>query len=384
MRIAHVTPYDLAVRGGVNASVVELVRRQSAQGHSVDLIGGASADRDDVPNWKRVRSIVVNVPANGSVAALAVPKDGGPGSELERLVVSGGYDVMVVHEPALPLGMAMLIVSKSANVGVFHAYSETLGAVARKIGALSPVHGVGAFSPWLQKIDRRIAVSVAAKEFASTYLHAEYALIPNGIDVPERAARSPSASGILFLARPEPRKGLDVLLRAVPIVLRTVPEATLVVAGDGTAEQWKPYRALATELGVDREVAVAGRVSEVRKRALFASGAVFASPARGGESQGVVLLESMALGTPVVASDIAGYRTVITTGSDGLLVSPNDPPSLADALVRVLSDPALATRLSANGRATVERTYDWRVVIPQHSDVYGEAINAARAAERAA
>src|SRR5216683_386617 len=99
MKIAHVTPYDLSVRGGVNASVVELVRRQGAVGHDVDLIGGASADPADVTNWKRVRSAIISVPANGSVAALAIPTAAGPGSELERLAARGAYDVLVVHEP---------------------------------------------------------------------------------------------------------------------------------------------------------------------------------------------------------------------------------------------------------------------------------------------
>lgn len=376
MKIAHVTPYDLAVRGGVNASVVELVRRQQALGHTVDLIGGASADRDDLPSWKRVRSIVVKVHANGSIAPLAVPRDGGPGSELERLVVSGGYDVLVVHEPALPLGMAMLIVSKSANVGVFHAYSETLGAVARMIGTFSPVHGVGELSPWLRKLDRRIAVSLAAEEFASTYLNGSYVIVPNGIDVPDRAPHVEGTSDVLFLGRPEPRKGLDILLHAFTIVRRAVPSARLRVAGDGAPEQWAPYRARAGELGVAEVTAFLGRVSDEEKRALFARAAVFSSPATGGESQGVVLLEAMALGTPVVASDIAGYRTVISSGHDGLLVPPNDAHALAIAIARLLQDRALATELAAAARIKVERTYDWKVVVPRHIDQYDEAIRA--------
>jgi phosphatidylinositol alpha-mannosyltransferase len=384
VKIAHVTPYDLAIRGGVNASVVQLVRRQLAVGHDVDLIGGASADRDDVPSWTRIDVAVVRVPANGSIAPLAIPTDGGPGSELERLLSMKSYDAVVVHEPALPLGMALLDVSPSANVGVFHAYSETIGVFARGFSAFARSRTLGELSPWLRRLQRRIAVSTAAREFASSYLGGEYTIIPNGIDVLAGVGRAPERATVVFLGRPEPRKGLDVLLRAMPIVRRNVPSARLIVAGDGTAEQWARYETQAAELGLRAAVTFAGRVSEDEKRALFARATVYASPATGGESQGVVLLEAMALRTPVVASGIAGYRTVITDGVDGLLFEPNDPASLADALFRVLRDPALAARLADGGRRTVERRYDWRVVIPRHLHLYAAAIRAAHAPVRAA
>jgi phosphatidylinositol alpha-mannosyltransferase len=371
MRIAHVTPYDLSIRGGVNASVVVLVRRQRALGHAVDLIGGASADPVDIPNWKRVRSFIVSVPANGSVAALAIPTDAGPGSELERLAAEGAYDVLVVHEPVLPLGLAMLGASRSANVGVTHAYSETLRAVT----SLAPADLVR--TSWLRKLHRIIAVSPAARDFASSYLAGDYVVIPNGIEVPDRTQHMPDAATIFFLGRPEPRKGLDVLLHALPLVRRDVPAARVVVAGDGTPGQWGRYRELADALGIAPAISFVGRVSESEKAALFSRAAVYVSPATGGESQGVVLLEAMAQGVPVVASDIAGYRTVITSGSDGLLVGPNDPAALAQAVLRVLGEAPLARHISANARATVKREYDWRVVIPRHITAYENAIGAA-------
>ena len=375
MKIAHVTPYDLAIRGGVNASVVELVRRQSARGHDVTLIGGASARRD-LPNWLRLDAIVVSIPVNGSVAPLAIPTSGGPDSELERLLLREAFDALVVHEPALPLGMALLSVSKSANVGVFHAYSESIGNVARVVGTFTPTFTLGWFSPWLTTLHRRVAVSTAAREFAATYLPGAYEVIPNGIDVPARIERAPDTATILFLGRPEPRKGLDVLLRAMPHVVRDAPRARLVIAGDGTDAHWAPYRARASALGVAGATEFLGRVSEERKRELFARATAYTSPAIGGESQGVVLLESMALGAPVVASDIAGYRTVVTSGVDGLLVTREDPRTLADALLRVVRDRDLARRLSSTARAMVQRRYDWRVVVPQHLAVYEDAAHA--------
>jgi phosphatidylinositol alpha-mannosyltransferase len=382
MKIAHVTPYDLSVRGGVNASVVELVRRQGAVGHEVDLIGGASADPADVPNWKRVRSMIISVPANGSVAALAIPTAAGPGSELERLAARGAYDVLVVHEPVLPLGLAMLDVSRSTNVGVVHAYSETLGTVTRLVTSFAPPGLVRRSAPWVRKLHHVIAVSSAAREFASSYLGGDYEVVPNGIEVRYLTGRAPDRATIFFLGRPEPRKGLDVLLHALPFVRRDVPTARLVVAGDGTPDQWARYRDLADALGIASAVSFVGRVSENEKAALFSRATVYASPATGGESQGIVLLEAMAQGVPVVASDIAGYRTVITNGSDGLLVRPSDPIALAQEVARVLGDPTLAGGLSASARAAVERTYDWRVVIPRHITAYRNA-NLAASAETA-
>lgn len=381
-RIAHVTPYDLAIRGGVNASVVKLVREERALGHAVDLIGGTSMDSADLPHWRRVPAVIVPIPANGSVAALAIPTDAGPGGALERLAC--GYDVLVLHEPALPLGQAVLDVSRSANVGVMHAYSETLLLAAQLARVFTSRRAISALSPWLRRLDRRIAVSTAARDFAASYLGGDYTLILNGIDAPERITRTPDDSTILFLGRPESRKGLDVLLGALPIVLRTHTAARLVVAGDGTEAQWAPYRDRVHELGVDHAVTFAGRVSEAEKRELFARATVYVSPATGGESQGVVLLEAMALGAPVVASDIAGYRTVITNGTDGVLVRPDDPAALADGIGRVLSDPSLGARLADRGRDTVARTYDWRVVVPRHLEVYAAAMESPRARERAA
>lgn len=382
MKIAHVTPYDLSIRGGVNASVVELVRRQRMLGHEVGLIGGASADLADVPNWTRVRSKVVSVPANGSIAALAIPTDGGPGSELERLVTRRAYEVLVVHEPALPLGLAMLDVARSANVGVMHAYSENLEAITRLLASFAPPALVRTMVPWVRKLHHVIAVSTAAKDFASSYLAGDYEIIPNGIVVPDSAWRAPDPATILFLGRPEPRKGLDVLIRALPLIRRDVPTAHLVVAGDGTPDQWTVYRDLADTLDMAQAISFVGRVSESDKAALFSGATVYVSPATGGESQGIVLLEAMARGAPVVASDIAGYRTVITSGNDGLLVRPSDPHALAREVARVLGNTTLGGRLSATARETVKRDYDWRVVIPKHITAYRNAIDAAGLAAR--
>ncbi|HYY54577.1 MAG TPA: glycosyltransferase family 4 protein [Candidatus Dormibacteraeota bacterium] len=362
MRIAHITPYDLAAPGGVNATVVQLVARQRAFGHEVDLIGGASAV---VPleRWRRLRSWIARVPVNGSVASLAIATS--PDTELVEIMASGRYDVVVAHEPALPLSAMALALSTGARVAVLHAFSETAPAAPPFVQRIAPA---------LLQLDRAIAVSTAARDFASRYLDMPCTIIPNGVDVPERVSFDRSGATLLFLGRPEPRKGLATLLAAVAILRRTVPDLTLVVAGAGSDDQWAEYRARADALGVADATRFVGRVDEAAKARLFREAAAFCSPATGGESQGVVLLEAMAHGTPVVASDIAGYRTVISNEHDGLLVPAGDAGALADALARVLGNRILSRRIAARARDTVAREYDWRVVVPRHLDVYREAV----------
>jgi phosphatidyl-myo-inositol alpha-mannosyltransferase len=357
LRIAHVTPYDLAVSGGVNATVRELVVRQRRLGHVVDVIGGASSESVMIPHWRRVRAAVLSLPANGSVAALTLPMSPEEGGELARVLERGQYHVLVLHEPSLPLCALTLRLSSAANVGTMHAYSERLRPPAGLLRFVLPP---------LDRLHRCIAVSEAARAYARTYLDVPYAVIPNGIDVSDHAASASRNGGeVLFVGRPEPRKGLDTLLQALPLLRRWVPNAHLVIAGDATAGDWAPYHALAGRLDIADAVSFLGRVSDAQKRMLFERAAVFCSPATGGESQGVVLLEALASRTPVVASNIAGYRTVITPGQNGLLVPAGKPDRLANGLRRVLQDDHLASRLAAAGRQTIEQTYAWSVVIPR-------------------
>jgi phosphatidylinositol alpha-mannosyltransferase len=372
LRIAHVTPYDLAVSGGVNATVRELVIRQRSLGHVVDVIGGASAESLAIPHWRRIRTAVLSVPANGSMAALCLPMAPEEGGDIDQILKQGQYDVLVLHEPSLPMCTLALRLSTCANVGTMHAYSDTLRPSARLMRLLAPP---------LDRLHRCIAVSDAARTHAMTYLDIPYAVIPNGIDVSDSPAPARRATAeVLFVGRPEPRKGLDALLQALPVLRRWVPNAHLVIAGDGASEDWAPYRTLARQLGPTDAVSFLGRVSNADKRRLFERATVFCSPATGGESQGVVLLEALAQRTPVVATNIAGYRTVITPGVNGLLVPVSRPDHLANGLRRVLQDPELASRLAAAGRQTVEQTYAWSTVIPRLLAEYRAAVAAASTA----
>lgn len=211
--------------------------------------------------------------------------------------------------------------------------------------------------------------SLSALSNISRYIPGDYRIIPDAVDadrfnpgVAPASGFSVSGKKVLFVGRLEPRKGLAQLLSAFPLVRKAVPDAVLLVAGTGPLE--RRCRRLARELGIDRAVEFLGCVSDERLPSLYAACDVYCSPALGGESFGIVLLEAMATGKAVVASNISGYRLVVDDGRNGLLFSPGDPAGLADAIIRVLRDPALKERLEKNARQYALE-YSWPVVVRQ-------------------
>ena len=234
------------------------------------------------------------------------------------------FDVLHLHEPFVPfLSLFLLRESRSVNVATFHAYagfspSYELGSRVMR-GHASRLHG-------------RIAVSAAARHFIDRFFPGDYKVIPNGVDVPRFAGAVPLARwqdgtpNVLFVGRHEPRKGLLDLLKAHRILRRTGYENRLLVVGSGPQER-EARRYVATR-GL-QAVEFLGRVSDAEKAQLFRTADVFASPATGGESFGIVLLEAMAAGAPIVASDIHGYKGVVRRGREGLLVPPHEPKELA-------------------------------------------------------
>jgi phosphatidylinositol alpha-mannosyltransferase len=237
-----------------------------------------------------------------------------------------------------------------------------------------------AFKPYMtymvSRLDARIAVSVPARDFVNQYFHGPYDIIPNGIDV-ERfrdVAPFPWASDgtprILFVGRyNEPRKGFKYLLRAMPLVQEQFPEARLVVVGRGKPAS---FETLMERYGV-RNVDFVGMASPTELPRYYASCDLFCAPSTSGESFGIVLLEAMAAGRPVVAGDIPGYRSVMTGGREGMLVPPRQPESLALALVRLLADAPLRARLSLAGKETAGR-YAWPQIAVRVLAVYERAL----------
>jgi phosphatidyl-myo-inositol alpha-mannosyltransferase len=278
---------------------------------------------------------------------------------VKRLFVRERFDVVHVHEPLISaLTLLVLRYSRSLTVGTFHAARE--GGQSRGYALTYPF-----LRPWANRLDGRIAVSAAAARLAARYFPGDYEIIPNGVDVKRFAASVPRPTDladerpyVLFVGRLEDRKGLPVLLEAYALLKARHADVQLVIVGDGRRrggyERWVEEQGLA-------DVRFAGRVSTVDLAAYYQHAAAYCAPNTGNESFGIVLLEAMAAGCPVVATAIEGFAAVITDGDDGLLVPPQDPAAMADALARVLADPALARRLRAGGRRCVEQ-YAWPAV----------------------
>jgi phosphatidylinositol alpha-mannosyltransferase len=295
-------------------------------------------------------------------------------SQVRALLEREQFDVLHFHEPFVPfLSLVILRESQSINIGTFHAY-----------GGWSPAYEFGsrAMKRYAERLHGRIAVSAAARHFIDRYFPGDYKVIPNGVDV-DRFRRAVPLSrwqdgtqNILFVGRFEPRKGVLDLLKAHRILRREGTEARLLLVGGGPQER-EARRYIATRrLG---GVEFLGRVSDDEKAQLFRTADVYCSPATGRESFGIVLLEAMAAGAPIVASDIHGYKGVVRRGSEALLVPPREPKELAEALGRLLTDHELARMMSENGQRRAEE-FSWPRVTAKVDDYYGFVIRRVAAA----
>ena len=331
MRIGLVCPYSLTIPGGVQGQVLGLARSMRALGHDVRVL----APCDGPPPEPGITPLGNSIPtaANGSVAPLAPD----PAAQLRtiRALNDEQFDVVHVHEPMAPgPTMTALFVKTAPIVATFHAagridlYDRTR-AVLRRLA---------------RGIDVRCAVSPDAESMAKSVIGGEFRLVFNGVEVDRYAKATPTpAPGrtVFFIGRHEPRKGLQVLLEA----MEHLPgDVRLWVAGSGP-----DTGALQHQWGHDGRIEWLGQISDAEKRARLAGADLFCAPSLGGESFGVVLLEGMAARTPVVASDLAGYRNVATHGTDAMLVPPSDAQALAGAIRSVLDDPSVAASLIAGG-----------------------------------
>ena len=359
MRIALVSPYDLGVPGGVQSHVVHLAAALRELGDQVDLVapGRPQPSEEGVARHLPVGR-TVPVPFNGSVAPIAL----GPGAALRtrRALVQLRPDVIHVHEPIVPVvGIAAATSGVAPVVGTVHAWADR--AVAYR--AIRPV------ARWvLRHLAVAVAVSGAAADFHARALGTTpdtFDVVPNGVDlarfrhaVDVRTEREGDEVRLLFVGRLERRKGLLVLLEAFQRLAAERDDVVLDVVGEGS-ERARAEAMLPMPLR-DR-VRFHGRVDDTELAARLAGCDLYVSPALGGESFGIVLLEAMAAGATVLASDLPGYRSVVTDAIDGRLVPPGDPAALAAAAGALLDEPGQRRRLAAAGRAQAE-AHDWSVV----------------------
>ncbi|MGC5616967.1 glycosyltransferase family 4 protein [Georgenia sp. Z1491] len=378
MRIGIAHPYDVGVPGGVDAHVRQLAEALRTRGHEV-LTLAPGRRRRSADETVAGRSMPIRF--NGSVANIAPHP--AAARRARRWVREHELDVLHVHEPTVPSASAFAMRAARADgipvVATFHAAVDRV----ERLGPLAALqrrhlHGLAA----------RIAVSDEAARTHRSWLGAECEVIPNGLDVaalrpPSSVENYPVAPGsghpagpqVLFLGRAdEPRKGMRVLAAAWPAVRAARPDATLAVAGPGGEAA---TAALSAALSDDlHDVQVHGRVTEAEKVQLLQRADVLVAPHTGGESFGIVLVEAMAAGTPVVASDLPAFAAVLdadgTTGVRtplGLLARRGDPDDLAARLVECLEDTAGAARRAGLALRAVRR-YDWSEVAARVEDVY--------------
>jgi phosphatidylinositol alpha-mannosyltransferase len=336
VRIGVVCPYSLTLPGGVQGQVLGLAASLRTAGHQVQVLAPCDGPPPDAGVTPLGRSLPTA--ANGSVAPIApdVPAQ----LRTIRALRDESFDILHLHEPLAPgPTMTAMLFKNAPLVGTFHMAG---GSAAYRW--LTPA------VRWLaQRLELRCAVSADARDLAAHYLGGDYTMVFNGVAVDTFAKATPwpaEGSTILFCGRHETRKGLAVLLEAMDALPADV---RLWVAGDGPETD-----TLRAGCADDPRCQWLGRISDDEKARRLRGADVFCAPSLGGESFGVVLLEAMAAGTPIVASDIPGYRHAARPGIEAELVPPGDPAALAGAITRVLSDRALAADRVAAGEQRAE------------------------------
>ena len=365
MKIGIVSPYAYPRPGGANSHIRETYEQLRDLGHEVRIITAPWGDdppaRDVIPIGRAIA-----IPFNGSIGriTLSLRLDW----LVNRMLKREQFDIIHHHEPLVPvLSLQILQSARCAQVATFHAaggFSFSYWA-GRVIG-----------QHFLSKLDGRIAVSSAARHFVSRYFPASYEIIPKGVDTDFYAKARPFPEyrdgkiNLLFVGRFEPRKGATYLLRAYAALKARHPELRLILAGVGP-QDGELHRIVRRERLSD--VLFAGRVSDEDKARFYQTADIFCAPSTGQESFGIVLLEAMAAGVAIVASDIHGYKRVVQRNISGLLVEPREPDAIAAGIEKLILDPELRRRMAEAGlrRAT---NYDWSHVTRELVAFYEEAI----------
>jgi phosphatidylinositol alpha-mannosyltransferase len=367
LRIGIVCPYSFDVPGGVQFHVRDLAEALIGRGHSVSVLAPADEDTP-IPEYMTSAGKAVPVRYNGAVARLTF----GPmtAARVRRWLEAGRFDVLHLHEPVTPsLSMLALWIADGPVVATFHSSLVR----SRSLQIAYPL-----VRQSLEKISARIAVSEDARRTLVDHLGGDAVVIPNGVFVDAvhvekdpRWTGTPEAPTVVFLGRlDEPRKGLPVLLEAVPALRRAVPGVRVLVVGRGETGPDDVRELLGEDAAA---VEFVGGVSDEDKARLLASADVYVAPQTGGESFGIVLVEAMSAGTAVVASDLGAFRRVLDEGNAGVLFRTGDSADLARTLIELLGDPERRAAVAEAGARAVWR-YDWSSVAHEILTVYEMAV----------
>ena len=364
LKIGIVSPYGYPHPGGVNEHVRFTYEAMRRMGHDVWIITSKyGRERESEGHVIRLGTGWA-APANGSVGRVTL------GLRFKRqareVLEAHRFDILHFHEPFVPfLSPTVLDASETVNIATFHAF-----------GGFSPSYWIGSkvTGRLAARLHGRIAVSGAARHFINRYFPGEYRIIPNGVDLNRFASAEPfeelrdGTLNILFVGRFEERKGLIHLLKAYHRLRKRKVDARLLVVGAGPKE--REYRRYVGLRGI-RDVEFLGRVDDADKVRYFASADIYCAPNTGQESFGIVLLEAMAAGVPIVASDIHGFKRVVERNVQGILVEPRNPRALAAALYALARDPDLRDEMGEAGRQRAPE-FTWDRVTERIIDYYYE------------
>jgi phosphatidylinositol alpha-mannosyltransferase len=364
MKIAFVSPYDYAYPGGVTSHIVHLEQRFVQMGHEVKILAPCSKKIAGLGQKIIPVGRPVPVPNAGSIARMTLSLTLSP--TVNRILQAESFDVVHIHEPLVPtLPLTVLRLADSLRVGTFHAYHNKPRG-----------YGWGKFllKKWFPRLDGRIAVSRPAMEFVSRHFPGDYEIIPNGIDTELYSPHvvpleewNDGKLNILFVGRFEKRKGIRYLLDAFREVKRQTSSARLILVGPGTRLR-KGYEKMVAEDNLE-DVVFIGEVPQQDLPRYYRTADIFCAPATGHESFGIILLEAMATGKPIVATEINGFASLMTHGVEGLLVPPKDKKALAEALLSLLHDKALCLKIGDKGRMKAEQ-YSWDRIAQRVIDYY--------------
>ena len=360
MRIGIVCPYDWSVPGGVKQHIQDLTESLLELGHYVNVLTPTS-DEESLPSYATNAGSTIALPYNGSIARIKF--DPAAFTRTRNWLRLGNFDILHLHEPNTP--SPSIIAAWSARgpiVATHHTSNETMYAVKNMQFLLQPM---------MEKVIARIAVSEEAKKTMIDHFGGDAVVIPNGVRVKNfnNAQMLPGfdkEQTVVFVGRlDEPRKGVQVLLEAMPAVFDKYPALKLLLVGPGDVDEIlksidSKYRT---------RIEFKGFVNSEVKASCYATGTVYVAPNLGGESFGIVLLEAMATGTPVLASDLPAFKRVLDDGKYGKLFKTNNANDLANSLIELIGNKSERDNLKTEGIIRAQQ-FDWSVIVRQILDVY--------------
>ena len=372
MKIALVSPYDFAMPGGVVTHISCLEKQLTRLGHEVKIIAPASKAVYTLGERFIRIGTPRPIPVSGSIARISVSLR--LESQIKEAFAREKFDICHLHEPLMPtLCTTVLRLKLAPMVGTFHASGGK--------------NWYNMFSPiikwyldrWFAKLDGRICVSQVAYNYINKYFPSDYLILPNGIDthlfnngVKPLQNFNDGKKNILFVGRLEKRKGFDYLLEAYRYVRSEVPDCRLIQVGPGVRLR-KQYEKRVKGFKIP-DVHFMGFVPYAELPAYYRIADIACFPATGWESQGLVLLEAMAVGKPVIASNIEGYATVLNDGVEGIAVPPRNSEKLAEAILKLIRDKNLRDEMGKRGKPRAQQ-FDWSIISQRLLDFYTETLH---------